>query len=98
MVCLTLEKKPTPHNLTKPRGAQAPQKEKNKMTLTTTIEFTDGVYNIEYVMSSVTNELKIVEMTKNGKFHRMNWIKDKTTKKNMETILEMDYKNKLASK
>tara|TARA_Y100000401_G_C8286625_1_gene206397 strand:+ start:701 stop:907 length:207 start_codon:yes stop_codon:yes gene_type:complete len=68
------------------------------MTLTTTIEFTDGVYNIEYVMSSVTNELKIVEMTKNGKFHRMNWIKDKTTKKNMETILEMDYKNKLASK
>ena len=68
------------------------------MTLTTTIEFTDAVYNIEYVMSSVTNTIKIVEMTKNGKFHRLNWIKDKTTKKNMETILGMDYKNKLASK
>jgi len=98
MVCLTLEKKPTFHNITKLRGAQAPQKEENKMTLTQTIEMDNEVYIIEYVMSSVTNTIKIVEMTKNGKFHRMNWIKDKTTKKNMETILEMDYKNKLASK
>ena len=91
MVCLTLEKKPTFHNITKLRGAQAPQKEENKMTLTTTIEFTDGVYNIEYVMSSVTNELKIVEMTKNGKFHRMNWIKDDDVRLMILKTLEESY-------
>ena len=63
MVCLTLEKKPTFHNITKLRGAQAPQKEENKMTLTQTIEMDNEVYIIEYVMSSVTNTIKIVEMT-----------------------------------
>ena len=68
MVCLTLEKKPTFHNITKLRGAQAPQKEENKMTLTQTIEWENDVYIVEYVMSSVSNTIKIVEMTKNGKF------------------------------
>ena len=61
------------------------------MTLTTTIEFTDGVYNIEYVMSSVTNELKIVEMTKNGKFHRMNWIKNANLRELIYKMLEESY-------
>ena len=91
MVCLTLEKKPTFHNITKLRGAQAPQKEENKMTLTQTIEMDNDVYIIEYVMSSVTNTIKIVEMTKNGKFHRMNWIKDVAVKELIFKMLEESY-------
>jgi len=91
MVCLTLEKKPTFHNITKLRGAQAPQKEENKMTLTQTIEMDNEVYIIEYVMSSVTNTIKIVEMTKNGKFHRMNWIKDVAVKELIFKMLEESY-------
>ena len=61
------------------------------MTLTTTIEFTDAVYNIEYVMSSVTNTIKIVEMTKNGKFHRMNWIKNPNLRELIYKMLEESY-------
>ena len=91
MVCLTLEKKPTFHNLTKPRGAQAPQKEKNKMTLTQTIEIENDVYIVEYVMSSISNTIKIVEMTKNGKFHRMNWIKDDDVRLMIRKTLEESY-------
>ena len=91
MVCLTLEKKPTFHNITKLRGAQAPQKEKNKMTLTQTIEIENDVYIIEYVMSSVTYTIKIVEMTKNGKYHRMNWIKDVDTRLIIRQTLEESY-------
>ena len=91
MVCLTLEKKPTFHNITKLRGAQAPQKEENKMTLTQTIEMDNEVYIIEYVMSSVTNTIKIVEMTKNGKFHRMNWIKDSAVRELILKMLEESY-------
>ena len=91
MVCLTLEKKPTFHNITKLRGAQAPQKEENKMTLTQTIEMDNEVYIIEYVMSSVTNTIKIVEMTKNGKFHRMNWIKDASVRELIFKMLEESY-------
>ena len=91
MVCLTLEKKPTFHNITKLRGAQAPQKEENKMTLTQTIEMDNEVYIIEYVMSSVTNTIKIVEMTKNGKFHRMNWIKNANLRELIFKMLEESY-------
>jgi hypothetical protein len=91
MVCLTLEKKPTFHNITKLRGAQAPQKEENKMTLTQTIEMDNEVYIIEYVMSSVTNTIKIVEMTKNGKFHRMNWIKNPAIRELILKTLEESY-------
>ncbi len=91
MVCLTLEKKPTFHNITKLRGAQAPQKEKNKMTLTQTIEIENDVYIVEYVMSSISNTIKIVEMTKNGKFHRMNWIKDDDVRLMIRKTLEESY-------
>jgi hypothetical protein len=86
-----LEKKPTFHNITKLRGAQAPQKEENKMTLTQTIEMDNEVYIIEYVMSSVTNTIKIVEMTKNGKFHRMNWIKNPAIRELILKTLEESY-------
>ena len=61
------------------------------MTLTQTIEMDNEVYIIEYVMSSVTNTIKIVEMTKNGKFHRMNWIKDAAVKELILRMLEESY-------
>ena len=31
---------------------------------------------VEYVHSSVTDSIKIVEMTADGKFHRLNWMND----------------------
>lgn len=91
MVCLTLDKKPTFHNITKLRGAQAPQKEENKMTLTQKLETDNDVYIIEFVMSSVSNTIKIVEMTKNGKFHRLNWIKNADIRELILKALEESY-------
>ena len=32
---------------------------------------------VEYVVSSVTNEIKVVDMTVDGKFHRLNWMSKK---------------------
>jgi|TARA_B100001939_G_C16597494_1_gene469554 hypothetical protein len=61
------------------------------MTLTQTIEMDNEVYIIEYVMSSVTNTIKIVEMTKNGKFHRMNWIKNPAIRELILKTLEESY-------
>ncbi len=29
---------------------------------------------VEYVMSSVTNELKVIDMTVDGKYHRTSWM------------------------
>ena len=49
---------------------------------------------VEYVMSSVNDKLKVVEMTRMGEnefgdfganFHRMNWTKQNPRKKNFET-------------
>ena len=31
---------------------------------------------VEYVHSSVTDSIKIVDMTADGKFHRLNWMND----------------------
>ena len=31
---------------------------------------------VEYVHSSVTDSIKVVDMTANGKFHRLNWMND----------------------
>ena len=31
---------------------------------------------VEYVHSSVTDSIKVVEMTCDGKFHRLNWMND----------------------
>jgi|TARA_B100001094_G_C17750371_1_gene585481 CO dehydrogenase/acetyl-CoA synthase beta subunit len=31
---------------------------------------------VEYVHSSVTDSIKVVEMTCDGKFHRLNWMSD----------------------
>ncbi len=31
---------------------------------------------VEYVHSSVTDSIKIVEMTANGEFHRLNWMNE----------------------
>ena len=68
-----------------------PRKKRIKMTLTQTIELDNEVYIIEYVMSSVTNAIKIVEMTKNGKFHRMNWIKNANLRELIYKMLEESY-------
>ena len=92
MVCLTLDKKPTLHNLIKLReGVSPPRKKRIKMTLTQTIEIENDIYIVEYVMSIVSNTIKIVEMTKNGKFHRMNWIKDVDTRLMIRQTLEESY-------
>ena len=32
---------------------------------------------VEYVVSSVTNEIKVVDMTWGGEFHRLNWMSKK---------------------
>ena len=61
------------------------------MTLTQTIEWENDVYIVEYVMSSVSNTIKIVEMTKNGKFHRMNWIKDVDARLMIRQTLQESY-------
>tara|TARA_R100000655_G_scaffold26631_1_gene54750 strand:- start:215 stop:418 length:204 start_codon:yes stop_codon:yes gene_type:complete len=61
------------------------------MTLTQTIEWENDVYIVEYVMSSVSNTIKIVEMTKNGKYHRMNWIKDVDVRLMIRQTLEESY-------
>ena len=61
------------------------------MTLTQTIEWENDVYIVEYVMSSVSNTIKIVEMTKNGKFHRMNWIKDVDARLLIRQTLQESY-------
>ena len=34
------------------------------------------VINVEYVFSSVSNSIKVVDMTADGEFHRMNWMSD----------------------
>ena len=31
---------------------------------------------VEYVHSSVTDSIKVVDMTADGKFHRLNWMND----------------------
>ena len=61
------------------------------MTLTQTIEIENDIYIVEYVMSIVSNTIKIVEMTKNGKFHRMNWIKNPNLKELIFKMLEESY-------
>ena len=45
---------------------------------------------IEYTLSSVTGLIKVVDMTVNGKFHRMNWM-DRDAKDSLMDDLERDY-------
>ena len=45
---------------------------------------------VEYVLSSVTDMLKVVDMTVDGKFHRLNWMSKEGQASLMED-LERDY-------
>ena len=45
---------------------------------------------VEYCLSSVTDSIKIVDMTADGKFHRFNWMNEVGQKKLMDN-LEKDY-------
>ena len=45
---------------------------------------------VEYCFSSVSDSIKIVDMTADGKFHRFNWMNEVGQKKLMDS-LEKDY-------
>ena len=45
---------------------------------------------VEYVLSSVTNLLKIVDMTWGGEFHRLNWM-SKDGQADLMDRIERDY-------
>ena len=45
---------------------------------------------VEYCFSSVSDSIKIVDMTADGKFHRFNWMNEVGQKKLMDN-LEKDY-------
>ena len=54
----------------------------------TTISGKDVV--VEYTLSSVTHLLKVVDMTVDGKYHRLNWM-SKEGQANLIDELEKDY-------
>ena len=45
---------------------------------------------VEYVQSSVTYLLKVVDMTVDGKYHRLNWM-SKEGQSNLMDMIERDY-------
>ena len=50
----------------------------------------DKAVVVEYVLSSVTDLIKVVDMTVDGKFHRLNWM-SKEGHANLMDELERDY-------
>jgi len=48
------------------------------------------IVKVEYVLSSLTNAIKVVDMWVNGKYHRLNWM-SKEGKANLLDELEKDY-------
>ena len=36
------------------------------------------IVKVEYVLSSITNQIKVVDMWVDGKYHRLNWMSWKT--------------------
>ena len=65
------------------------------MTLVFKKETSMGELVVEYVISSVTKGVKIVEMTLAGKFHRFNWM-DKQGQLELMDELENDYRDTMA--
>ncbi len=45
---------------------------------------------VEYVLSSITNQIKVVDMWVDGKYHRLNWM-SKEGQANLLDELEKDY-------
>ena len=50
------------------------------------------IIKVEYVLSSLTKLIKVVDMWVDGKFHRMNWM-SKDGQANLMDELERDYLN-----
>ena len=48
------------------------------------------IVKVEYVLSSVTNQIKVVDMWVDGKYHRLNWM-SKEGQANLLDELEKDY-------
>ena len=48
------------------------------------------IVKVEYVLSSLTNLIKVVDMWVDGKFHRLNWM-SKEGQANLMDELERDY-------
>ena len=59
----------------------------------TTISGKDVV--VEYTLSSVTHLLKVVDMTVDGKYHRLNWM-SKEGQSNLMDMIERDYLDNLS--
>jgi len=49
---------------------------------------------VEYVLSSVTEDIKVVDMTWGGKYHRFNWMNE-VGQKNLMTSLEKDMTDRM---
>jgi hypothetical protein len=50
------------------------------------------IIKVEYVLSSLTKLIKVVDMWVDGKFHRLNWM-SKDGQANLMDELERDYLN-----
>ena len=50
------------------------------------------IIKVEYVLSSLTKMIKVVDMWVDGKFHRLNWM-SKDGQANLMDELERDYLN-----
>ena len=48
------------------------------------------IVKVEYVLSSITNLIKVVDMWVDGKFHRLNWM-SKEGQADLMDELEKDY-------
>ena len=60
------------------------------MTFVFEKDTSNGMMVVEYIMSSVTNTLKVVDMTINGKPHQTSWMSPKGVSWLME-LLNTDY-------
>ena len=49
---------------------------------------------VEYVLSSVTEDIKVVDMTWGGEYHRFNWMNE-VGQKNLMTSLEKDMTDRM---
>ena len=65
-------------------------KERGNMTFVFEKDTSNGMMVVEYIMSSVTNALKVVDMTINGKHHQINWMSHEGRDWLME-LLNKDY-------
>ena len=60
------------------------------MTFVFEKDTSNGMMVVEYIMSSVTNTLKVVDMTINGKYHRTSYMSPEGVSWLME-LLNTDY-------